>query len=66
MEQTYIMLKPDALKRGLTGEILYPMIRIQNAEATPEVTAAADDFFAFPQSDEAMAIFENYMFISNK
>ena len=22
MEQTYIMLKPDALKRGLTGEIL--------------------------------------------
>ena len=56
----------ESVSTDLTGEILYPMIRIQNAEATPEVTAAADDFFAFLQSDEAMAIFENYMFISNK
>ena len=56
----------ESVSTDLTGEILYPMIRIQNAEATPEVTAAADDFFAFLQSDEAIAIFENYMFISNK
>ena len=56
----------ESVSTDLTGEILYPMIRIQNAEATPEVTAAADDFFAFLQSDEAMAIFESYMFISNK
>lgn len=56
----------ESVSTDLTGEILYPMIRIQNAEATEEVTAAADDFYAFLQSDEVMEIFENYMFISNK
>ena len=39
MEQTYIMLKPDALKRGLTGEILarierkgYRIVRMQTMQ----------------------------------
>ncbi len=56
----------ESVSTDLTGEILYPMVRIQNAEATDAVTAAADDFFAFLQTDEVMEIFENYMFIRNK
>lgn len=56
----------ESVTTELTGEILYPMVRIQNAEATDAVTAAADDFYAFLQTDEVMAIFENYMFIRNK
>ena len=56
----------ESVSTDLTGEILYPMVRIQNQEATDAVTAAADDFYAFLQTDEVMEIFENYMFISNK
>lgn len=56
----------ESVSTDLTGEILYPMVRIQNAEATDAVTAAADDFYAFLQTDEVMEIFENYMFIRNK
>ena len=55
----------QSVSTDLTGEILYPMVRIQNAEATDAVTAAADDFFAFLQTPEVIAIFEEYMFISN-
>lgn len=56
----------ESVSTDLTGEILYPMVRIQNPEATDAVTAAADDFYAFLQTDEVMEIFENYMFIRNK
>ena len=56
----------ESVSTDLTGEILYPMVRIQNTEATDAVTAAADDFYAFLQTPEVMAIFEDYMFISNK
>ncbi len=56
----------ESVSTDLTGEILYPVIRVQNAEATDAVTAAADDFMAFLQTDEVMQIFENYMFIPNK
>ena len=50
---------------SLTGEIVYPMCRVQNTEATDAVTAAADDFYAFLQTPEVMEIFEQYMFLSN-
>lgn len=56
----------ESVSTDLTGEILYPMVRIQNPEADDAVTAAADDFFAFLQTPEVMEIFEQYMFISNK
>ena len=55
-----------SVSTDLTGEILYPVVRIQNPEATDAVTAAADDFLAFLQTDEVMSIFENYMFIPNR
>ena len=56
----------ESVSTDLTGEILYPVVRIQNPEATDAVTAAADDFLAFLQTDEVMTIFENYMFIPNR
>lgn len=51
---------------SLTGEILYPVCRVNNPEATAAETAAADDFIAFLQTDAVTAIFEKYMFIINQ
>jgi molybdate transport system substrate-binding protein len=51
---------------AVTGDILYPVCRVNNAEATAAQTAAADDFLAFLQTDAVKAIFEQYMFIINK
>ena len=53
------------ISTDLTGAIVYPMCRVTNAEADAAQTAAADDFFAFLQTPEAMAIFEEYMFVNN-
>ena len=50
----------------LTGDIIYPVCRVVNPQATAAETAAADDFIAFLQTDAVKAIFENYMFIINK
>ena len=51
---------------SLTGDIIYPVCRVNNPEATAAETAAADDFIAFLQTDAVKAIFEKYMFIINK
>ena len=51
---------------SLTGDIIYPVCRVNNAAATAAETAAADDFIAFLQTDAVKAIFEKYMFIINK
>ena len=51
---------------ALTGDILYPVCRVNNPEATAAQTAAADDFIAFLQTDAVKAIFEKFMFIINK
>ena len=50
---------------ALTGDILYPVCRVTNPEATDAENAAADDFLAFLQTDEVKAIFEKYMFLLN-
>lgn len=55
----------EMVDTALTGEIIYPMCRVQNAEATDAVTAAADDFYTFLQTPEVMDIFETYMFLAN-
>ena len=55
----------ESVSTELTGNILYPVVRIVNAEADDAENAAADDFCAFLQTPEVMAIFEDYMFISN-
>lgn len=49
----------------LSGDIIYPMCRVSNPEADEAITAAADDFYAFLQTDEVMEIFEKYMFLPN-
>ena len=51
---------------ALTGDILYPVCRVNNPEATAAQSAAADDFIAFLQTDAVKAIFEKFMFIINK
>ena len=51
---------------SLTGDIIYPVCRVNNAEVTAAQTAAADDFIAFLQTDAVKVIFEKYMFIINK
>lgn len=48
---------------SLTGDIIYPVCRVNNAEATAAETAAADDFIAFLQTDAVKAIFEKFMFV---
>ena len=51
---------------SLTGDIIYPVCRVNNAQATAAETKAADDFIAFLQTDAVKAIFEKYMFIINQ
>ncbi len=50
----------------LTGDIIYPVCRVVNPQATAAEAAAADDFVAFLQTDAVKAVFEKYMFIINK
>lgn len=47
----------------LTGPIIYPVGRIVNREATEAQTAAADDFFAFLQTEPVLNIFRDYCMI---
>ncbi len=51
---------------ALTGNIIYPVCRVNNPEATEAETAAADDFIAFLQTDAVKTIFESYMFLINQ
>ncbi|HQQ40268.1 MAG TPA: molybdate ABC transporter substrate-binding protein, partial [Clostridia bacterium] len=48
---------------SLTGDIIYPVCRVNNAEATAAETAAAEDFVAFLQTDAAKTVFEKFMFV---
>jgi len=50
----------------LTGDIIYPVCRVVNPQATAAETAAADDFIAFLQTDAVKAVFESYMFLINQ
>lgn len=56
----------EMVSTDLTGEILYPVCRVINPEADDPETAAADDFMAFLQTPEVLAVYENYMFIVNE
>ena len=55
----------ELVDSSLTGDIIYPMSRVVNPEAGQAQTAAADDFYAFLQTDAVMDIFERYLFVSN-
>jgi len=49
----------------LTGNVIYPVSRVKNDEATEVQSAAADDYIAYITSDEAKAVFESYYFDTN-
>lgn len=49
----------------LSGNIIYPVARINNEEADDEEKAAADDFIKYITSDEAKAVFDQYYFDTN-
>lgn len=58
----------DILERvsyDLTGNVIYPVCRIQNDQADETVNEAADAFYEFIISDEAKEIFDKYLFDTN-
>lgn len=57
--------KLDILQKvsyDLTGNVIYPIARVQNDEADDAQNKAADDFIKFVTSDKAKAIFDSYYF----
>lgn len=56
----------EHISAELTGDIIYPVAQVVNPEADEAQTAAAADFLAFLQTDEAMEVFETYMFLDNR
>ena len=60
--------KLDILQKvsyDLTGNVIYPIARVQNDEADEAQNKAADDFIKFITSDAAKAVFDLYYFDTN-
>lgn len=60
--------KLDILEKvsyDLTGNVIYPVAQVNNAEADDAEKAAAEDFVDFLISDDAKAIFDKYYFDTN-
>ena len=49
----------------MTGNVIYPIARVQNDEADEVQNKAADDFIKFITSDAAKAVFDSYYFDTN-
>ena len=49
----------------LTGNVSYPICRVENKEADDAKKKAADDFLAYVTSDDAKKIFDSYYFDTN-
>lgn len=52
----------ETVSYELTGDVIYPVCRVQNEEADEAQTAAADDFYQYILSDEAKEVFDSYYF----
>lgn len=52
----------EVIPYELSGDVIYPIAQVSNAEADELQSAAAEDFINFLISDEAKAIFEKYYF----
>lgn len=52
----------ETVSYDLTGDVIYPVCRVQNEEADEDQNAAADDFYEFILSDEAKEVFDSYYF----
>lgn len=60
--------KLDILQKvsyDLTGNVIYPIARVQNDEADEAQNKAADEFIKFITSDAAKAVFDSYYFDTN-
>ncbi|MCD8382580.1 MAG: molybdate ABC transporter substrate-binding protein [Clostridiales bacterium] len=59
----------EHVSTDLTGDIIYPVAQIvplDESAVSEEQTAAAEEFLAYIQSDEAMEVFTTYMFLDNR
>ena len=56
----------EKVSTELTGEVVYPVVRVVNREANEDVNAAADDFMAFLETPEVLKLFEDFMFTVHK
>ena len=48
----------------ITGEIIYPVVQVQNKEANETQRRAAAEFIIFLESAEAKDVFKKYHFIT--
>lgn len=52
----------EKVSYDLTGDVIYPIARIQNAEADDAQTKAAQEFYEYVTSDDAKKVFDSYYF----
>lgn len=52
----------ETVDYDLTGDVIYPVCRVENRWADKEQNRAADDFYEYLLSDEAKEVFESYYF----
>lgn len=52
----------ETVDYDLTGDVIYPVCRVENRWADEEQSRAADDFYEYLLSDEAKEVFESYYF----
>lgn len=55
----------ETVSYDLTGNVIYPVAQVVNAEADDAQKAAAEDFYKFIISDEAKAIYDSFYFDTN-
>lgn len=55
----------ETVSYDLTGNVIYPIARIQNAEADAAQTKTAEQFYDFVTSDDAKKVFDSYYFDTN-
>ena len=55
----------EKVSYDLTGNVIYPICRVENKEADDAKKKAADDFLAYVTSDDAKKIFDSYYFDTN-
>ncbi|MDO4555125.1 MAG: molybdate ABC transporter substrate-binding protein [Lachnospiraceae bacterium] len=56
----------EHISKDLTGDIVYPVGLINNTEADELQSQAAADFYEFIQSEQALAVFEKYLYTINQ
>lgn len=54
----------EMVSTDITGEIIYPVVQVQNKEANETQRTEAAEFIEFLESAEAKAVFEKYRFIT--